>query len=149
MIYSVKHFALHLIAKDVIRIKKQDDNRQSADGLSPSDRDIPINAKLGYLLDFYGDLLTERQREIAELYWSDDLSLGETAELTGLSRQGVRASLEKTRATLTEYEDKLGLARRFSRMQELTDMMERELCAPSPDTVRLKQLCNALGELYR
>lgn len=148
MIYSVKRFALHLIARDVMGIKKQDESIEKAGGL-PTDGDIPDSARLGYLLDFYGQLLTDRQREIADLYWSDDLSLGETAEITGLSRQGVRASLEKTRTILGTYEEKLGLAQRFSRAQELTEQMQRELTLPRPDTERLRELCGMLVELYK
>ena len=97
----------------------------------------------------YGQLLTDRQREIADLYWSDDLSLGEIAEITGLSRQGVRASLEKTRTILGTYEEKLGLAQRFSRAQELTEQLQRELTFPRPDTEKLRELCGMLGELYK
>ena len=154
MIYSVKRFALHLIIGDVSeinnqnnKIDKENENIASA-GILPQG-DIPDSARLGYLLDFYGQLLTDRQHEIADLYWSDDLSLGETAEITGLSRQGVRASLEKTRSILSGYEEKLGLARRFSRAQELTEQMQRELSEDNPSTKRLKELCGLLGELYK
>ena len=148
MIYSVKRFALHLIARDVMGIKKQDESIEKNGG-RPPDGDIPDSARLGYLLDFYGQLLTDRQREIADLYWSDDLSLGEIAEITGLSRQGVRASLEKTRTILGTYEEKLGLAQRFSRAQELTEQLQRELTFPRPDTEKLRELCGMLGELYK
>ena len=154
MIYSVKHFALHLIIGDVSeinnrnnKIDKENENIASA-GILPQG-DIPDSARLGYLLDFYGQLLTDRQREIADLYWSDDLSLGETAEITGLSRQGVRASLEKTRSILSGYEEKLGLAYRFSRAQELTEQLQLELSGDNPSTKRLKELCGLLGELYK
>lgn len=148
MIYSVKRFALHLIARDVMGIKKQDESIEK-NGERPTDGGIPDSARLGYLLDFYGQLLTDRQREIADLYWSDDLSLGEIAEITGLSRQGVRASLEKTRTILGTYEEKLGLAQRFSRAQELTEQLQRELTLPRPDTEKLRELCGMLGELYK
>ncbi len=87
----------HLIIEDVSEINNNSGNKNdsiASAGILPQG-DIPDSARLGYLLDFYGQLLTDRQREIADLYWSDDLSLGETAEITGLSRQGVRASLEK------------------------------------------------------
>ena len=148
VIYSVKRFALHLIARDVMGIKKQDESIEKNGG-RPTDGEIPDSARLGYLLDFYGQLLTDRQREIADLYWSDDLSLGEIAEITGLSRQGVRASLEKTRTILGTYEEKLGLAQRFSRAQELTEQLQRELTLPRPDTEKLRELCGMLGELYK
>ena len=45
------------------------------------------NISLGFLLDFYGELLTPRQRELSEYYYNDDLSLSEISELTGLTRE--------------------------------------------------------------
>lgn len=85
------------------------------------------NVTLGFLLDFYGELLTERQRELADYYYNDDLSLSEIAELTGLTRQGVRAAIEKSRLTLTEYEEKLGLAARFRAAQAEIGILSAEL----------------------
>lgn len=69
---------------------------------------------LSMLLDFYGDLLTEHQREIAEYSYNDDLSLSEIADITGITRQGVRASLSKTAEILVGFEDKLGLVEKFA-----------------------------------
>lgn len=65
------------------------------------------------LLDFYGELLTERQRQVAELYYGEDLSLSEVAEIAGITRQGVRDSLHKSVALLQGYEAKLKLLARF------------------------------------
>ena len=48
------------------------------------------NMRMSYLLDFYGDLLTERQKEFYDLYYNEDLSLAEIAENYGITRQGVR-----------------------------------------------------------
>ena len=64
------------------------------------------------LLDAYGDLLSEHRREIFELYYSEDLSLSEIAENTGISRQGVRESIKKTETELLLWEKKLGLIAR-------------------------------------
>ena len=94
-------------------IKKQDESIEKTGG-RPTDGDIPDSARLGYLLDFYGQLLTDRQREIADLYWSDDLSLGEIAEITGLSRQGVRA---KKRARYSAHMKKSSGSRSASRVR--------------------------------
>lgn len=69
--------------------------------------------KYSLLLDFYGDILSERKREIFELYYNEDLSLAEVSEITGISRQGVRDSVKKAENELSELEDKLGLAKRF------------------------------------
>lgn len=69
--------------------------------------------KISLLLDFYGDILTERRREIMEMYYNEDLSLSEIAQIAGISRQGVRDSIKKSEAELTELEATLGLAKRF------------------------------------
>ena len=70
--------------------------------------------KYSLLLDFYGDILSERKREIIELYYNEDLSLSEVSEITGISRQGVRDSIKKSENELAELEEKLGLAERFN-----------------------------------
>ena len=53
------------------------------------------NLNISLLLDFYGDILSERQKEILDLYYNDDLSLAEIAENYDISRQGVRSVLKK------------------------------------------------------
>lgn len=72
------------------------------------------NLEIGYLLDFYGDILPERRRDILDLYYNDDLSLSEIAEQMGITRQAVRDSIKKTEQELFFYEEKLGLRRRFT-----------------------------------
>ena len=74
--------------------------------------------EIGLLLDFYGELLSERQREAAELYYNEDVSLAEIAEGTGITRQGVRDSISKAKTQLTEYEEKLGLAAKFREIEK-------------------------------
>lgn len=74
--------------------------------------------RMAMLFDFYGDLLTERQKEFYDLYYNEDLSLAEIAENYGISRQGVRDVIVRAEATMTEIEDKTHLIRRFFRMQE-------------------------------
>ena len=72
----------------------------------------------GLLYDFYGELLTERQREFFDLYYNEDLSLTEIAENSGISRQGVRDVIVRAEGAMQEVEDKTGLIRRFLQMQE-------------------------------
>ena len=72
------------------------------------------NLEMGYLLDFYGDVLPERRRDIMDLYYNDDLSLAEIAEQMGITRQAVRDCIKKTEAELSFYEEKLGLRRRLT-----------------------------------
>ena len=61
------------------------------------------------LWDLYSPLLTPIQREITDLYFNYDLSLGEIAEQKGVSRQSVSDCLQKCRKQLEKYEEKLGL----------------------------------------
>lgn len=69
----------------------------------------------------YGQLLTEKQREMFEDYFGLDLSLGEIAELRGVSRQAVKDSLSHTEKQLMYYEERLGLCARNDRIEEIMD----------------------------
>lgn len=72
--------------------------------------------RMTMLYDFYGDVLTDRQKEFYDLYYNEDLSLGEIAENYDITRQGVRDVIVRAEATLTELEDKTGLIKRFHTM---------------------------------
>ena len=74
--------------------------------------------RMAMLYDFYGDLLTDRQKEFYDLDYNEDLSLAEIAENYGISRQGVRDVIVRAEAAMTEIEDKTHLIRRFFRMQD-------------------------------
>ena len=76
------------------------------------------NLNVSILLDFYGAMLTEKQREAVEYYYNDDLSLSEIADNQGISRQGVRDAIKRAEALLFEMEECLGFARRFRILQE-------------------------------
>lgn len=71
---------------------------------------------LSLLLDYYGELLTDKQREYAELYYNENLSLREIAENDGISRQAVRDALLRAEATLRDTEEKTGLYRRHTEL---------------------------------
>ena len=73
--------------------------------------------RMSMLYDFYGDLLTDRQREFYDLYYNEDLSLAEIAENYGITRQGVRDVIVRAEAALTEVAHQAGLVRRFHIMQ--------------------------------
>ena len=65
--------------------------------------------KYASLLDIYGGVLTDKQREMLELYYNEDLSLSEIAEGEGISRQGVRDSIKRGEETLNDLEEKIGV----------------------------------------
>lgn len=81
------------------------------------------------LLDFYGQLLTDRQYEILDLHYNNDFTLTEIAEQLNISRQGVYDNEKRGRAQLIEYENKLGLLGKFSQQkqkaQKVLEMMEK------------------------
>ena len=73
--------------------------------------------RMTMLYDFYGELLTDRQKEFFDYYYNDDLSLSEIAENAGISRQGVRDVIVRAEAIMQEFEDKTHLIRRFEQMR--------------------------------
>ena len=76
------------------------------------------NLRVSTLLDFYGNMLTDKQRDLIELYYNEDLSLSEIAELKKITRQGVRDGIKRGEVFLFELEDKLRLAERFYDMEQ-------------------------------
>ena len=76
------------------------------------------------LFDFYGELLTAKQKEYFDLHYNADYSLSEIAEMTGISRQGVWDIIKRAEETLRKTEQKTGLIRRFRENQEAVAEME-------------------------
>ena len=74
--------------------------------------------RISFLLDFYGDMLTDTQREVVGAYYNGDLSLAEIAQDRDITRQGVRDAIKRAEQQLLEMEERLGLARRFQEIQK-------------------------------
>lgn len=87
-------------------------------------KSVAKDLKISLLLDFYGEMLTEKQKEVVELYYNEDLSLGEIAQNCQITRQGVRDSIKRAEATLIHFEERLGLAQRFRLLQEGLEQIE-------------------------
>lgn len=79
--------------------------------------------KQGYLLDFYGDILTDRKKEVLDMYYNEDFSLAEIAEQIGISRQGVRDIIKKAEEELNFFEEKLGLAQKISLLRSHSERL--------------------------
>lgn len=75
------------------------------------------------LFDFYGAMLTEKQNGFFDLYYNHDLSLGEIADNEGITRQGVRDAIARAEDTLSEFEEKLGLAAKHALHQSYIEQM--------------------------
>ena len=94
-----------------------------------ADKDLRISV----LLDHYGAMLTDKQREVIDLYYNDDLSLAEIAEQEGITRQCVRDNIKRGEAQLLEMEQKLHAARRFERLAALVSEADETLAAIEKD----------------
>ena len=84
-------------------------------------------AQQSLLYDFYGQLLTQKQRNIVEMYTQENLSLAEISEEIGISRQAVHDALRKGRKSLEKYEEKLGLVERFLKTEEAIGEIDRRI----------------------
>lgn len=80
---------------------------------------IEKKLRLGNLFDFYGELLTDKQRDILELYLLDDFSFGEISDNHSISRQAVYDTVKRSEKILEDYELKLGLMQKFHVTEEL------------------------------
>ena len=113
------------------------------------------------LYDFYGSLLTDRQREVMELYYGENLSLSEIAAEFSISRQGVHDALKNAERALHEYEQNLGLVEKFQqsreaigaidgRIEELINGMrkpEAEVLTASQVTAELQKIKDIIDKL--
>ncbi|HIT70692.1 MAG TPA: putative DNA-binding protein [Candidatus Scatovivens faecipullorum] len=85
------------------------------------------NVKISMLLDIYGNLLTEKQNELLDDYYNNDLSLSEIAENQLITRQAVRDNLKKGENKLFEYEEKLGFMKKTIMHEEQVAKILSEL----------------------
>ena len=79
------------------------------------------NLDISVLLEYYGSVLTEKQREMVSYYYDNDLSLAEIAQNEGITRQGVRDTIKRAETQLFEMESQLGLVKKTRDSQKLLD----------------------------
>ncbi len=103
------------------------------------------NLTTGYLLDFYGPLLTGRQREALDMYYNMDYSLGEIAEEFGVTRQGVHRLLSQGEKRLVEMERVLGHAALYGAAAEMVQATREEAENGEAVQVRLLEAAEALA----
>ncbi len=106
------------------------------------------NLEISLLFDFYGQMLTDTQQQAVSLYYNDDLSLQETADILGMSRQGVRDALSRAKNCLYTFEENLKLYNRFSKNQQgLESIIEKakQISALSSDS-EVKKLSQSIVE---
>lgn len=94
------------------------------------------------LVDLYGQVLSERKRELLDYYYNEDYSLAEIAEITGISRQGIRESVKKSEAELRELDASLQLVKRTQLLEAKRHVVEEQLGSllsePLADPIRDK-----------
>lgn len=113
-------------------------------------------AEMALLADFYGPLLTEKQRRVWDLHYEQDLSLVEIAESEEISRQAVYDLLKRTEKILQEYEGKLGLVRRFmveqNRISEVKKLLSEFISADFSSSIaweRHQLISKLIDEVFR
>ena len=84
-------------------------------------------AHVNLLFDFYGKLLTKRQKEAMELYYEENLSLSEIADEFQISRQGVHDALKNAEKALKGYEEKLGLVEKLQASRQAIEEIDAEI----------------------
>ncbi len=77
------------------------------------------------LFDYYGDCLSDKQRELFDFYYNEDFSLSEVAQNVGISRQGVRDSVKRTEQQLLEFENKLHLCEKTNDLKTMADEFKK------------------------
>ena len=112
--------------------------------------------EISVLYDFYNQLLTEKQKNIVDLYYNQDLSLGEIADEFGVSRQAVYDMLKRTERLLYQYEEKLNFIRFIDiKNKKISDILnsvislENELALISSSEKLAKQIFYIKDELYK
>lgn len=110
--------------------------------------------EMALLYDYYGGMLTQKQRDCFDMRYNQDLSLGEIGEVLGVSRQAVCDNLTRTEALLHKMEENIGcIARAMKQREALREIREAadRLAASPDDSVsilarRIQELCRGLEE---
>ena len=79
--------------------------------------------EMSLLLDYYGGMLTDKQRECCEMRFHQDMSLGEIAETLGVSRQAVNDNLTRTEALLRRMEENIGCVKRYMESRKAIEVI--------------------------
>ena len=98
--------------------------------------------KLGKLLDLYGGMLTDKQREAMDMYYNCDMSLAEVGEELSVSRQGVRDTLIRATNTLLELEEKIGYFKSLSALKRDIEVVAEGESAETK--AKLKEIANKI-----
>lgn len=104
------------------------------------------HVRIGLMLDYYSALLTQYRREIMQLYYGDDYSLGEIAETRGISRQAVRDHIMRAQAQLEAFESALGLLDKALSTQDALTRLSAEMGEKARESEPLNELLALWGD---
>lgn len=105
--------------------------------------------RIAALYDFYGALLTDKQKQCLEMHYLNDLSLSEIADEFMVSRQAVHDILRRAEQTLEEYETKLGLVGRYNEEQKTTQQAYELINSLPPNIRQIAELEQAVQLLQK
>ena len=91
------------------------------------DKELDTIAQASLLYDFYGALLTDKQREVMELYHEENYSIVEIADELGVTKQAIHENLRKSEKILRSYEEKLGLMKSLLDTRELIEAIDKKI----------------------
>ena len=91
------------------------------------DKELDTIAQASLLYDFYGALLTDKQREVMELYHEENYSIAEIADELGVTKQAIHENLRKSEKILRSYEEKLGLMKSLLETRELIEAIDKKI----------------------
>jgi predicted DNA-binding protein YlxM (UPF0122 family) len=110
------------------------------------------NIRIACLLDYYGDFLTDKQRELMDMHYNEDLSLGEIAGRTGITRQGAHDALKRAACVLERCEARLRLMERTmavkAGLESMGELVGGKPALDEADTARLKDMVNRMAEIW-
>jgi len=105
----------------------------------------------GILYDFYGELLTDHQKQVYESVVYENMSLGEIADEQGVSRQAIHDLIKRTDKILLDYENKLGLINKFEEIKVQIAKMNCKLneleASDEKDYAEIRELCEHIIDL--
>lgn len=109
--------------------------------------EIEKTNRMNALFEFYSTLLTEKQMNYIELYYGDDLSLGEIAEEYGVSRQAVYDNIKRTEKLLETYEKKLHLYSNYVVREEIIEEIKNEMINSDFNNQKINELLENIQEI--
>lgn len=113
------------------------------------------NLDYALLLEIYGRMLTEKQRSVMELYYWEDLSLGEISQDEGITRQAVRDSIKRSEQLLEDFESRLMLAEKITKCRKncaeicgYAENLKKENRLDESCIDKINELASETGDLF-